>query len=304
MGILDIVIIVLLIGFGFWGYVRGLFASLGGLLSFLLAGLVSFLVYHRLGQIISRYFDISLNMAELLTIFLVFFFLTIVFSILATQLSNKIQVGRFAWLDKILGIPTGIIEGLILISAILLILSVLPSQAHLGSLLLDSQFASFLTDKTSKVYQRVKAELGPKIPQFIFYPEHSFSEEKYSQLITGIDWQKLDGATCFACGGHVKYLGIKKHIVQGQEVWSPYFVCTSCGRHSDGCQTYEGYHQIYGECPQRLGELGYRFDCGMWPNGNFVKPVGQCPVCHPAEVKVPFQFPLFYPSLKPINLLS
>jgi uncharacterized membrane protein required for colicin V production len=300
MNFLDVLIILLVVAFGLIGYWRGFFNSLAGFLSFVLAAFVAFLTYHQVGKFLSGPFGLSLNLAELVTFFLLFVILSILFFLLAIFLAQKIYKGRLYLLDKILGIPAGLLEGIILTCVILILLSVLPQSWGIGKTLQGSKFTSFLTHKTSALYQRVKGEFASKIPGLISYPEQTITIERYGELVSDIDWQELDGATCFACGGKVKYHGLKKHIVDGREVLSPYFVCPSCGRHSDGCQTFEGFHKLYGQCPEELGELGYRFDCGMWPNGNFVKPVGHCPVCHREEVKIPFSLPVFYPNLDSI----
>lgn len=303
MRFLDFLIILFIIGFGIKGYWRGFLNSFMGFLSFFLAAALSFLTYHQIGNILRRFLPLSQNISEILGLCLVFVFLSALLVVMGDYLAEKISQSRFYLLDKSLGIFIGILEGIILSSIILILASVLPSNWGLGPVLKSSKIASFLNYKSANIGQKITKELAGKIPQFISYPEQSITQQQYSEVIGDIQWSELDGATCFACGGRVKYQGMKSHLVNGQMVISPYFVCTSCGRHSDGCQTFEGYHKLYGVCPEHLAELGYRFDCGMWPNGNFVKPQGRCPVCHPQEVKISFALPIFYPQFKPILLL-
>lgn len=97
------------------------------------------------------------------------------------------------------------------------------------------------------------------------------------ELAPRVRFSRLEGATCIACRGRVKFLGY--FLTQGGRV-SPKFRCESCGRTSDGCQTFEGFHAMYGLCPVEVAiEDQAELDCGVWPNEKAVLPTGACPVC-------------------------
>jgi hypothetical protein len=95
---------------------------------------------------------------------------------------------------------------------------------------------------------------------------------------------RLDGSTCIHCRASVDFEGY--HFSRGT-LMSPRYRCPECSRTSDGCQTFEGFHTIYGGCPVPLAEEGLQFDCGVWENGWWTVPHGRCPVCgeeyRPAE---------------------
>lgn len=91
-----------------------------------------------------------------------------------------------------------------------------------------------------------------------------------------VNFLKLNHSTCIECGAEVNFLGYKR---RGGLLVSPLFVCPNCGRKSDGCQTYEGFHQIYGHCPIEVVEKSGPIDCGVWNNHRPVYPKGSCPVC-------------------------
>jgi hypothetical protein len=94
-------------------------------------------------------------------------------------------------------------------------------------------------------------------------------------LVERINYTKLDGSTCIECGAAVKFEGYKRRI--GVTV-SPEFICPNCGRTSDGCQTFEGFHRMYGHCPVEVSEALGPIDCGVWPNDRPVYPQGECPL--------------------------
>jgi hypothetical protein len=86
----------------------------------------------------------------------------------------------------------------------------------------------------------------------------------------------LDDATCLHCRSAVAFEGYQ--FSRGT-LMSPLFRCPTCSRTSDGCQTFEGFHVIYGGCPVPLAMEGIQFDCGVWTNGWWTVPHGPCPEC-------------------------
>jgi len=95
-------------------------------------------------------------------------------------------------------------------------------------------------------------------------------------LVERINYTRLDGSTCIECQSPVRFEGYRRRV--GVSV-SPRFVCPGCGRRSDGCQTFEGFHRMYGRCPVEVSESLGPIDCGVWSNDRPVYPQGVCPVC-------------------------
>lgn len=95
-------------------------------------------------------------------------------------------------------------------------------------------------------------------------------------LVERINYSLLNGSTCIECGARVHFDGYFTRV--GVSV-SPRFTCPVCGRTSDGCQTFEGFHKMYGRCPVDVSEALGPIDCGVWPNDRPVYPKGVCPVC-------------------------
>jgi hypothetical protein len=106
------------------------------------------------------------------------------------------------------------------------------------------------------------------------------SVERSGMFAERINYTKLDGSICVECGARVEFQG---YFRRGLTV-SPKFVCPVCGRTSDGCQTYEGFHIMYGMCPAAYTADGTCIDCGVWPNNRPVRAAGTCPVCGTAGV--------------------
>ncbi len=101
-------------------------------------------------------------------------------------------------------------------------------------------------------------------------------------LVDRINYSRFDGATCIECRGRVRFAGYHRRFAVAV---SPRFVCRRCGRTSDGCQTFEAFHRMYGRCPVEVAARLGPIDCGVWPNDRPVYPNGTCPVCGRALVR-------------------
>ncbi len=95
-------------------------------------------------------------------------------------------------------------------------------------------------------------------------------------LVERVNYSRLNGSTCIECGARVHFDGYFNRI--GASI-SPRFTCPDCGRRSDGCQTFEGFHRMYGLCPGEVAQALGPIDCGVWPNDRALYPRGVCPVC-------------------------
>ncbi|MEO0085990.1 MAG: hypothetical protein ABIK37_05105 [candidate division WOR-3 bacterium] len=123
--------------------------------------------------------------------------------------------------------------------------------------------------------------LNLDLPQLSSRPA-LFDEEgsgTITELGPRVNFLRLDGATCIECRSAVRFEGYFR--TAGTRV-SPRFRCPECGRVSDGCQTFEGFHVMYGVCPADVVRPGMGLDCGVWPNDRPVLPLGECPVCGPS----------------------
>lgn len=140
-----------------------------------------------------------------------------------------------------------------------------------------SVLGRLLLDRLPAVYYTADA-LGLRIPQFTesnvqFFEELEGQSGAFSERI---NFRRLDGSTCIECGAAVRFVGYRR---TGTVAVSPLFECPECGRRSDGCQTFEGFHAMYGQCPYDVAYEGFEMDCGVWPNDRAVLPTGVCPVC-------------------------
>ena len=100
-------------------------------------------------------------------------------------------------------------------------------------------------------------------------------QAEQAALVERINYSRLNGSTCIECRAAVKFAGYHRRF---EVAVSPKFVCPVCDRTSDGCQTFEGFHKMYGRCPVDVSEALGPIDCGVWPNDRPVYPNGVCPL--------------------------
>ena len=96
-----------------------------------------------------------------------------------------------------------------------------------------------------------------------------------ASLVERINYSRLRGSTCIECRAAV---GFDRYFRRVGVSVSPRFACPQCGRTSDGCQTFEGFHRMYNRCPVEVSLGLGPIDCGVWPNDRPVFPNGVCPV--------------------------
>ena len=235
--------------------------------------------YAALSTLLLKYAAMPIYLADLLSFALIFLAaaaaVTGIGALFATV--TRFRVIRVA--DRIGGAAAGLLIGIAVAGIILVLLSSFPLLASFQDRVDESRLAPALVESGRGLYDNAAALLPVALPDLAFHPEQLLEQLQPAGRQPGparIDFRQLDGATCFVCGDSVAFEG---YLANSLGSLSPKFTCAGCGRTSDGCQTFEGHHLMYGQCPVVLGRRGYRFDCGIWSNASYHRPAGTCPVC-------------------------
>jgi membrane protein required for colicin V production len=257
------------------GLIRSLFSIAG-----LIIGLMAAKAYYvQLGTLLPVGTWLPMVAADTFSFLAIFIIAAALFHYLGSYISGSLLSCSFKNTDCFLGSFAGLLIGIVLVGALLIMLTAFPLLDAFPEQVEESYLAQPIVENVYLAYDAMTDYLNLDLPQLTIFTEDLgayFSAINTDADFHRIDFKTLDNATCFVCGGLVEYLGI---IDNGKGSVSPKFVCTSCGRTSDGCQTYEGYHVMYEKCPVALGNQGYRFDCGIWTNNSYHRPSGSCPVC-------------------------
>jgi membrane protein required for colicin V production len=257
------------------GLLKSLFAVIGILAGLLLAKAY----YSQLSLLLPKADWLPAVAADTISFLTIFTVTALVVHYCGEFVVSFTARGSLRTLDQFCGSFIGLALGIALVGALLITLSAFPLVTSFHEQVEQSFLAQPIIENVLLFYDEISGLLNLQLPKITVYTEDIgafFNSVNTETSFYKIDFRALDQATCFVCGGAVEFLGF---LDNGKGAISPKFICTSCGRTSDGCQTYEGYHALYDQCPVELGNQGYRFDCGIWTNNSFHRPLGPCPVC-------------------------
>ncbi len=275
---LDTVIVIVKIAALLRGISVGLIGSVFTVLS-IAAGITCAARYYAAASTwLLQQITLPTALADLVSFAVIFLIAAAVVQFVAALFASITRLRIIRLADRIGGAAAGLLIGIAVTGLILVLLTSFPLMAGLQDQVGQSALAPTLIDTGHTVYGKAMDLLPVDLPSLAFYPEQltDYFQQTGQPELRRIDFKQLDGAACFVCGDSVGFLG---YMTNRYGSVSPKFQCTGCGRTSDGCQTFEGHHLMYEECPVVLGRRGYRFDCGIWSNLNYHRPTGTCPVC-------------------------
>lgn len=276
---LDAVIAIMLIIALVQGIRTGLIRSIFNIAGVLAGIAVAMKYYALLSNYILEFVSLPDLAVDVFSFIIIFSFTAVIIHMIGSVFHSVTGFSPVRIADKLGGSTLGLLIGLTVVGILLILMTSFPLYEDFPEHIEQSYLAPPIINVTTVFYDQLSEILPINLPRIATYPEslgsYISSVSAYSNH-SGLDFRSLDQAACFVCGEAVDFLG---YMDNGKGSISPKFICSGCGRTSDGCQTYEGYHEMYDVCPVELGNQGYRFDCGIWVNHNYVKPAGPCVVC-------------------------
>lgn len=268
---LDFITVLFLLSGVLLGVSRGFLGTLLDLFSLALGILLAGVVYLAPVHLFHT-FQITSCILDLILFVLTALILTFVIITLLEIWRKRNETGLA--LDRILGVIPGLVEGFILASGVLIIIS---SFSSADQEIQTSRTSQYVIRFLPGIYETAERR-GLTLPKLIILPseyQKEFQPDQKGMRFEKLNFAKLEGATCLKCRGKVHFEG---YFPRNGAGLAPKFVCNQCHRTSDGCQTFEGFHLIYGTCPVDLAKKGQWFDCGNWPNYEWILTRGTCPV--------------------------
>jgi uncharacterized membrane protein YhaH (DUF805 family) len=256
--------------FIFQGYLKGFVQQLFDVIGSVVALIVAFNYYQKLGAALTAQTHFSEAFTNVLSFILIVVLLGGSVSFLGKRWHARRKNEPIAFFDCGLGAVFGGAKAAVIMIMVLLIMMALP-----WGLLHDQIGASVLSGDllrlTPYFYMLQDHTLPDGFPRMVVSPE-GLSLRKQ-------DYNKLKAATCVNCGAKVEYRGLVK-----QGFWLyPQVYCPKCRRVSEGCLTFEGYHMLKGKCPYEEYQRQGKLDCKVWPNPESSIVKGRCPVCGRTE---------------------
>lgn len=244
------------------GFVQQLFDLLGGVLALVLA----FYFYARIGNYLESILHFSAALCQIIGFILLVVAIGGAVSFIGKHWRAVQKNEPITLIDSGVGALFGGFKAAVILIIVLLCLMALPWDL-LHSPVETSSFANDLLRLAPLFYVVQDNSLPQDMPRLVVSPE--------GLQLRKLNGRELAGAICIACGHKVEYRGLVRAGLSSY----PQTYCPNCHRVSDGCLTFEGYHMINGTCPyERFGSLGV-VDCKVWPNPEPTTVKGKCPVC-------------------------
>jgi hypothetical protein len=260
-------LILLLVGAGIFAEVRrGLFFALSDVVRIVggvAAGFAAYTFFHRLFHSYTAGF-IALAVAALAVVMLV--------PVALRLLELDPAWGKTGWGRAAAGV-IGLAVGLLIATVFVPVIGrggwgreAVPRSVLARPLLQTAPAPYYIADALNLDFPMLNARA-------IRFEDEGQTEQ--TALVERVNYSRLNGSTCIECRAAVKFAGYHRRF---EVAVSPKFVCPKCGRTSDGCQTFDGFHKMYGRCPVDVAEALGPIDCGVWPNDRPVYPKGVCPI--------------------------
>ncbi|MCJ7752068.1 MAG: CvpA family protein, partial [Armatimonadetes bacterium] len=273
MNQVDFLILVVVGGCALSGARRGIISSAGDIISLLLGLVLGAIAYPLAAAPVRWVSGASPAVAGALG----FVFLSVLVVAGASwgfsMLSARCEIGKK--MSRAGGAGFGAAFGIFFAAILVMASALLPGSAEPVS---KSRLASSITALVPRLHENFES-VGIPLPKLVQLPTDYRDELQginQGRQFLRINFTRMDGAMCINCRSAVDFQGYQ--FSRGT-LMSPKFRCPECGRTSDGCQSFEGFHEIYGSCPTILAAEGLQFDCGVWTNGSWTVPHGPCPVC-------------------------
>ena len=273
MNQVDLFVIALVVAFAVSGSRRGLICSAGDIIAIALALGIGSIAYPLAAAPIGWLLGFPPNLAGPVGYLVVAVIAALAAGWGCSALASRFEPSRH--ISRIGGAAFGAVLGVILSGVLILASGMFPGAAPSVE---QSRLGRSLIQVVPRLHEGMES-VGLPVPKLVQLPT-DYREElegvRQGLQFMRLNFTKLNGSTCIHCRTPVQFLGYK--FSRGT-LMSPEFQCPACGRTSDGCQTFEGFHAIYGKCPVDLARQGVEFDCGVWTNGWWTVPHGVCPVC-------------------------
>ncbi|HEX2954183.1 MAG TPA: CvpA family protein [Bacillota bacterium] len=266
MTLLDWIIAIALITLAFRGYRQGLVSQIFDLMGSIFAVIGAFYFFEKAGLFLSTLLHVSTNLANILGFILVAVVISVGFGYIGHQWRKYTKSSALSQVDGLTGAAFGVLKGIITMIFIFMVMIAFP-WSTVQKPVRDSFLAQDVLQLTPLFYYLQERSLPANVPRLMISPE--------GLQLRRFNYKSLDGAQCIVCGGKVRFDGYRYRGV----VSYPHFTCQRCGAVSDGCLTFEGYHQFYGRCPWQSESA---LECKVWPSPVGKEPKGVCPVCHRA----------------------
>lgn len=156
MNYIDLVILLILVLFGIYGYFRGFIRIFFSLLFFALSLFLAFVLNNKISSLFGSFIRVPPNILKVFSFLLLWAFFEFIFTIVYSYIDKKIpQKTKELSVNKFFGIFPSVMRGIFVIAVILMLLVVLPTSPSFKDKVLSSKLGRPLVSLMSKIEKRV-----------------------------------------------------------------------------------------------------------------------------------------------------
>jgi membrane protein required for colicin V production len=126
VNIFDLVILIILAFFVFNGFRRGFLREIAGLVGVVIAFILAVRFMNDFAGIISYYLGLSPRVAVIVTAVAIFVLVLISFVVIAKIIQKLMEMATLGWINRLFGSLFGLLKGVIIVSILALIISLVP----------------------------------------------------------------------------------------------------------------------------------------------------------------------------------
>lgn len=126
MNVFDLLILLVLVLFVFKGFRRGFLREIAGLLGIVFAFILAVRLMDDFSLLLGHFLGLSPRVAVLVTAVAIFIVALIAILMLARMIRKVMDLAALGWIDRLLGSLFGLAKGVVIVSILALIISLLP----------------------------------------------------------------------------------------------------------------------------------------------------------------------------------
>lgn len=220
---IDLVIIVILIYFASEAFRHGFWIILSDFISFFGSLVLSLRFYHPISDFLKLNFDLNLAVSKaigfLIAAIIFESLLGYLLGYLVSKIPDKVKKHK---INNLLGIVPGVGEGLVLVSALLILIIALPIKPQVKNDITESQIGSVLLNKTASFETAINEVFGGVINQSLTY--FTVNPDSGESIALDVDSFKLSVDEKAESDIFIKINEERKKLAIPELVWEPLVV--------------------------------------------------------------------------------
>ncbi len=220
---IDLVVIVILIYFASEAFRHGFWIILSDFISFFGSLVLSLRFYHPISDFLKLNFDLNLAVSKaigfLIAAIIFESLLGYLLGYLVSKIPDKVKKHK---INNLLGIVPGVGEGLVLVSALLILIIALPIKPQVKNDITESQIGSVLLNKTAIFETAINEVFGGVINQSLTY--FTVNPDSGESIALDVDSFKLSVDEKAESDMFIKINEERRKLAIPELVWEPLVV--------------------------------------------------------------------------------